>query len=163
MIIYTRINAPKPVKTIRVPTIYKEIEVVSMAGEKDESTGLYEIIEVEKVVNTYDTNELTQSFRGQTGIEAIMKRVAITGDTSLFNTITTSSDVVFDATKLPKTLGEAKALGESVDSIYSGIPDELKKGQSVSDFLANITSSDIDAYIASLQALKDKKVGESNE
>lgn len=147
MKIYTHANPPKPYKNNLVSPVFVETEMKKVAKVVDTAAGLAEIVDEIVVVSEVDTNKLTQSFIGQTGLEAVMKRVAITGDASLLNTITTDKDEIVDACVLPKSLGEVKALAKKADALEKQLPPELLKGRSVEEFLAGDIEAEIAAYI----------------
>lgn len=153
MTIYTPANPRKPYKNEKISTIYKETEMKKVAKIVDAESELAEIVDEVVVVSEVDTHKLTQSFIGQTGLEAVMKRVAITGDASLLNTITTDKDEIADACALPTSLGEVKALAKQADALEKQLPPELLKGRSVEEFLAGDIEAEIAAYIEGLKTV----------
>ena len=151
MKIYTPANPPKSYHNEKILPVVKEFEKKKVAKIVDAEAELAEIVDEIVVVSEVDTHKLSQSYIGQTGLEAVMKRVAITGDTSLLNTITSDSDAIADATSLPQTLGEVKALAIKADALEKQLPPELLKGRSVEEFLAGDIEAEISAYIEGLK------------
>lgn len=157
---YSRVNRPKTVLTKPINVIFREREKVKDVKVIDKDNDLYEIVEKFIVTKEVNLTSLTNSYKGQTGLEAVMKRVAITGDISLLNTITTDKDSVFDATSLPKSYGEAVSASKKIEDIYSKIPDDLKNGMSVEDFISSITAEAIEAYVKKVSETKEVKDNE---
>ena len=150
VVFYSRKNPPKSYESKQYSTIYQDIEFKKDVKVIDKDNDVYEIVDKEVVVNAYDTDKLTKSFAGQTGLEAVMKRVAITGDVSLLGSSLTSDETpIVDATKVPNSIGEVKALADKVDSLVGSIPVELLKGRSVEDFLRDITAEQVKEYVDS--------------
>lgn len=165
VVFYSRKNPPKAYISKNITTVYQETEMKKDVKVVDKDKDVYEIVDKEVIVNEYDTEKLTKSFAGQTGLEAVMKRVAITGDVSLLGSgLTPEPTPVVDATKVPTSIGEVKTLADKVDSLAGSIPPELLKGRSVEDFLRDITVEQIKEYVDSfiqkqIDATKTKEGG----
>lgn len=146
----TRANPPKAVKTKNIDTHFIEFEKIKGVKVIDKEKDLYEIEDQIVQRSKIDLEKLTQSYKGQTGLEAVMQRVALTGDLSLLNTITTENEeAVIDATKLPKTLGEVKKMASDIQNIYNKLPEEIKSGRTASDIANNFTQEDLTRFINS--------------
>lgn len=154
---FTRLNPPSPVITKEVSPIIQTFELKRSVKVIDKDNDIYDIVEEYVVVDEVDTDKLTKSFAGQTGLEAVLKRVAITGDTSLLGGASYDSEEIFDATKVPSTLGEVKAAADKL-SEYDKLPDDLKKGRTVEEFIAQFTQADLDAYLKGLVEAEIAKV-----
>lgn len=154
---FTRLNPPKPASFAPCDTVVKTYELKRKVEVIDKENDLYDIVEEFIVVDEVDTDKLTKSFAGQTGLESVLKRVAITGDISLLGGASYDSDQIFDATKVPSTLGEVKAAAEKL-SDYDKLPDELKKGRTVEEFIAQFTQADLDSYVKGLVEAEIAKV-----
>ena len=151
VVFYSRKNPPKSYISKKITTLYQEIEMKKDVKVIDKDRDVYEIVDKEVIVNEYDTEKLTKSFSGQTGLEAVMKRVAITGDVSLLGSgLTPEPTPIVDATKVPASIGEVKALADKVHSLSESIPAELLKGRSVEDFLRDITAEQVKEYVDSI-------------
>lgn len=165
VVFYSRKNPPKSYESKKYSTIFQEVEMKKDVNVIDKQNDVYEIVEKSVVVNEYDTEELTKSFAGQTGLEAVMKRVAITGDVSLLGSALTPTETpIVDATIVPNSIGEVKALADKVDALAGSIPAELLKGRSVEDFLRDITAEQVKEYVDSyiqqqIAATKTKEGG----
>lgn len=146
---FTRLNPPAPVISETVDTVKKTFELKRNVKVIDKDNDLYDIVSELVVVDEVDTDKLTKSFAGQTGLAAVLKRVAITGDTSLLGGASYDSDEIFDATKIPSSIGEVKAAADKL-SEYDQLPDAIKKGRSVDEFIAQFSQTELDAYIKSL-------------
>ena len=165
VVFYSRKNPPKAYESKKISTVFQEIEMKKDVNVIDKTNDVYEIVEKPVVVNEYDTEKLTKSFAGQTGLEAVMKRVAITGDVSLLGSgITSDETPLVDATKIPNSIGEVKKLADKVDALAGSLPKELLKGRSVEDFLRDITAEQVKEYVDSfiqqqIAATKTKEGG----
>lgn len=150
VVFYSRKNPPKSYESQKYSTIFQEVEMKKDVKVIDKENDVYEIVDKQVVINEFDTQKLTESYQGQTGLEAVMKRVAITGDVSLLGSgLTAEETPVLDATKIPNSIGEVKKLADKVDALAGSIPPELLKGRSVEDFLRDITAEQVKEYVDS--------------
>lgn len=156
---YTRLNPPSPVITKNVDPVVRTYETKKTVKVIDKENDIYEITEELVCVQEVDTVKVTKSYAGQTGLESVMKRVAITGDTSLLGGVSYDGDGVVDVTKTPTTLGEVKALSEQVRE-YDKLPEELKKGRSLEEFIAQFNQAELDAYI---KGVVDAQIAKAKE
>lgn len=154
---YSAVNPHPPVITKNVNRIFKEYEKIKDVKVIDKENDIYEIVDKYVEKSSVDLEELTQSFKGQTGLEAVMKRVAITGDTSILNTISSDKEMpVVDATKLPKSLGEVKANADKISDLYNKLPDEIKAGKTAEEIAKDFTQQDLTNYINNLIKIKNE-------
>lgn len=163
----TRSNYKPMTTDVHGSRTFKTFEKIKDVKVIDKEKDLFEIYDKVVETSSIDLDKYTQSFKGQTGLEAVMKRVAITGDSSLLNTISYDKEQpVFDATNIPTSLDEVKALANQVKDIYNKLPQELKKGNNPENIL-QLTQAQLDSYIKAevdkaLAATVNKEV-KSNE
>lgn len=97
--------------------------------------------------NLIDIDELVQSHASEVGVKNLILLYNRTGDASIFNART------------PLPAGDYSNLPtESADEIFAKIPDELKAGRSMQDFLKTLTKEQLISYINSVTGKKDKEI-----
>lgn len=153
MVIYNRLNPPKEVYSKSLPTKIVTFRRVQDVKVLDKDNDVFEIVEKSVIENEVDTAKLTKSYQGKTGLEAVIKRVAITGDFTLLEDNSPYPSFM-DATKIPTTLGEVKQTAAKLQG-FDSLPAELVKGRSAEEFLASVTMAEIEAYAKA-------KIGGSN-
>ena len=121
-----------------------------------------EVVENERV----NRDDYINSFREDVGIGNILKKVALSGDVSLFNQVkrvpqplaADGKEQVIDITPLQEGEEKVAAMGDNMRKTYSRLPDELKAGRSLEQFLEGVSQSEIDAFVSSYV---EKKKGEN--
>lgn len=155
-IVYHYAKVPGVAKIPTASTIKNDFITVQEVKVIDKEKELYEVHEVRKVKKSVDTNKLAQSFAGSCGVEAIMKKVAITGDTSILNTQT--GEVFTDITKVPTTIHEAQALLAKGQKAFDSLDPKLKgDAQDANELLSNLTLEKLQKYINDAVASQVKK------
>ena len=119
----------------------------------------------ETVVESSRVNrkDYIESFRDDVGIANIIKKVAMTGDLSLFNQRQrdvlphdeSGKEIVQDLRPLQEGEETLAAMGDRMRTVFAAMPKELTKGMSLEDFLTKTTQADIDAFVAALKAAEE--------
>lgn len=164
-ICYSAIN-PRPLK-LRKP-------VSSFVGTL-EVIDTYKIIDIEKEIvevhpqviikDSYDTDKLSNSFKGQTGIRAFAKKVAFPDLVEQFGA---ENNTLYDATNMPTDLREVKDVinaGNLAKQNMAKLPKAITKDQSPEDFVKNFKMEDVINYVKSLydNKVEKKEVKEKDE
>lgn len=162
-------NPFTPRKVVKTQKILAEPDIVEYERYdelvKSNPDDPADFISVEKVREKSRTNrqEYIQSFADDVGIKNILRKLALSGDTSLLNQIERqplpcedgNKEMVQDITILQEENGAAN-LGDISQQLYRALPPELVKGRSFANFCDTITQAEIDAYIASTQNVPEK-------
>lgn len=114
-------------------------------------------IEEKVIENKTNIKEFINSFADQVGVENILKKVALTGDTSLLNQV---PEVHGDMSIIPEDAGEKFRMAKSAQEAYSKIDPELTQGQSMEEFIKGLNADKINAYI---EAKINAKAAEKKE
>lgn len=138
-IVYHYAKLPPIAHTPKVSTVYKEFVEVDEVEVVDKEKEIYNVKKFSKVKKSYDTQKLANSFKGF-GIESIIKKFALTGDESLFGTI--SGDTFTDLTKMPESIHDLRKVVQKGDIAKSKL--ENLTGKKID----SITQSDLDKAIA---------------
>lgn len=159
---FSRSRLAGPCKTEILSPLVSTYELKKTVKVIDKDNDIYEIIDELVEVNRIDTQALTDGYQGQTGTSALIKRVGLTGDTSLLDLKEYSEEQpITDASSIPSTLGEALKISKRV-GVYESLDPALTKGRQVDDFIANFTQAELDAYIEErVKKLTEKKQGGS--
>lgn len=159
---FSRSNLCEPCKTEILSPIVCTYELKKTVKVIDKDNDIYEIVDELVEVNRLDTQALTDGFQGETGTAALIKRVGLTGDTSLLDLQEFSEEQpIHDASKIPSTLGEALNISKGV-KLYDSLDPALTKGRSPEDFIASLTQADLDAYVQErIKKLTESKQGVS--
>lgn len=118
---------------------YKTVKKSTGPGEDD--------FELEETVIEHRTNieEFVNSYGEDVGVEAVLKRVALTGDTSLLEKI---PEMHADLTQIPENPEERfNMMTNNLADVYSKLDPELTKGLSIEDFIKNLTPEMLEEYI----------------
>lgn len=151
---------------------YKEQAEVIKTGEgKSDFIIKKRLVPVQKVKRSDHIN----SFAGDVGIENILKKVALSGDT-IANVVESGKyaskqkgDHVVDISDAPKDTFEALDKVKEAYADFERLPKALRKGRSMSEFNKTLKAEEITAYIdeqvksrlASIQKKAEEKKGEN--
>lgn len=130
---------------------YIEYEIHQEKKSTGDGIDDFEVIDVEEEVKT-NIVEFINSFEDQVGIDNILKRVALSGDTSLLNE---KEALYADLTPYEDT-AEAFKKAQALNELYDSIDPELRNGAGIKEFIENLTEEKIQAYL-------DKKLKEREE
>lgn len=137
-------------------TAYKDVEVKKVP--KKVGTGQFDYIMEDVVIeHTKDIREYINSQSGDVGVYAFIDRAA-RGLVDIEQA--TLSDAVVDMSNAPTTLMEAAALGDTVQQNFAKLPDDLKQGKGLAEFLASVSPEDIIKYYANKAAGANVEVKE---
>lgn len=154
----------KPLEIISKTLVTSEI--VDQPRIVDAKKELVVIDQVVKVTDEIDTQEYINSFKGQAGIENIMKRFLETRDPTLFNQV--KRDVageldekgyepVIDYASLPSDLSQVKSISEDAVAAFNTLPEDLVKGRSLNEFVNSCTDEEIKTYFDAIIEARKKK------
>lgn len=133
---------------------YKLVPVAVPLKEGSEECSIaYKVVEDV----TLDIQEFIDSQSDDVGIQNILKKVAMTGDTSLYNQTgrkglpvdETGKEVINDLTNFPTSINEAVELAKAANSEFAKIDKELTQNKSIGQFLDGLDPATIEAYLAS--------------
>lgn len=118
-------------------------------GELDTENFIVE----EKVVETERINrqDYINSFREDVGIENILKKVALSGDTTLLNRVkrdplplaADGKEIIQDITPLQEGIDNVGAIGDNMRKTFAALPKDLVADRSLEDFLKGCTQEEI--------------------
>lgn len=149
-----------PIFNPNKPDVYyydvKLVDKVKKIGPGDEDY----IIEKKEVVTKQLIQEVIDSQADDVGLEAALKKFAITGDPSVLPEALPENGATFDMTGMPQDLIEANNYFNDMKAKFDALPDALKQGRDFNAFMSTITQEQFDAYIASLQPKVEGKKGE---
>lgn len=122
----------------------------------------YEIEEVAVETERVNRQDYINSFREDVGIANILKKVALSGDATLLNQVKRNplpvmadgKEMVQDITPLQDGEEAVGAMGDNMLKTYAALPDDLKAGRTLEQFLTSVSQAEIDAYVAAQVAKK---------
>lgn len=139
---------------------------VDEKGNVDENDFLVEecVVESERV----NRSDYINSFREDVGIANILKKVALSGDVTLFNQIQRTplpiqddgKEMIQDITPLQDGEEAVAKMGDDMRKTFKALPQDLVGGRSLAEFLENVSQAEIDAFVA--KYIKDR-VGSSED
>lgn len=145
-LVYHYANLPKVIPTKCVCSTKNEYKTVDTVHVIDKEKELYEVKKERVITKSVDTDKIAQSYAGSTGVEAILKKVAITGDTTILNTQT--GEVFTDITQVPTNIHEAQALIAKGQAAFESLDPALRgDAQDANELLANLTLEKLQQYI----------------
>lgn len=157
--LWTRPADYKKPAGIKIPSedIVEYVRTNKLVKADSETDFLVEEVVVES--SRVNRKAYIESFREDVGIANIMKKVAMTGDMSLFNqrhrdllpVDETGKEIVQDIRVLQEGEEAIGALGDRMRKVFAAMPKELTKGMSLEDFLTKTSQADIDAFVAALK------------
>ena len=114
-------------------------------GNLDEDDFLVEEVVVEK--ERVNRDDYINSFREDVGIANILKKVALSGDVSLLNQVKRvpqplcddGKEAIVDITPLQEGEEKVAAMGDNMRKTYSALPEQLKAGRTLEQFLEGVS------------------------
>lgn len=131
---------------------YEEKQVVERIGEGDSDF----VVRTKLIEHKEDIKALINSQADQVGINNLIKRVLMTGDTSLIPAVNVDKEAkIVDVTNTPTTLLDAHLVAKESVAYYDSLPDGLKKGRTYAEFMSSITSEEFNQFLATLAPKKE--------
>lgn len=131
----------------------KLVDSVVKTGEGDN-----DFIIVKKVVeDRISIKDTIDAQADDVGLENILKKFSLTGDTSLLPAAATDNNEIADFTQMPQDLIEAKNVFAAQEAAFKSLPEDLVKGRSFGDFMAHITQDEFNAWQTALKAKLEPK------
>lgn len=118
---------------------YEVVDVAKKVGKADTDV----VVEKKVVYSKTNISDVINSQVNLVGVDNLMKNI---GQTQVVN-----DDTEIDYTQYPTDAADLRLKAMSVDKIYSKIPDDLKKGRSVQDFVESLTQEEFDNWVASMR------------
>lgn len=123
-------------------------------GKKGDFVVEKEVVETARV----DTQEYIDSFKGQCGIENIMKKFLMTQDPTLFNQVKRpdlpmdddGKEPIQDYCGIPENYEEATKIAAAASDAFEKLPVDLRDGRSLMKFAETCTDEELTAYIQNL-------------
>ena len=139
---------------------YESIKIVDKVVKT--GTGDDDYIVKKVVIREYTPiQEVIDADKESVGVYNIIKQVTRTGDTSLLPIDKGNCNV--DLVGAPETLMEVKQMGEKAAKDFAALPNDLTRGQSMVDFVNNMTQEQFDAFIKAVADRSSGKVENTNE
>ena len=133
-------------------TSYEEKKVVEKIGEGDSDY----VIKTIFIEHKEDIKSLINSQADRVGVNNLVKRVLMTGDTSLIPAVNIDKEAkVVDITNTPVSLLDADITAKESVAYYDSLPDSLKKGRTYAEFMTSITSEEFNQFLASIAPKKE--------
>lgn len=154
---YNKTKRPK----IDYPENIKDYVDYTVHQEKKSTGAGVDDFEIIDVVEEHKVNidEFINSYNDKAGIDSVIRLFNQTGDISLFNQ---TEEVHADLTIIPEDPEEAfKMANGTAEQIFATFDPELIDGQSMEDFIKNLTPEKLKAYID--KKVKEKTQHESDE
>lgn len=122
----------------------------------------FEVQEVAVETERVNRQDYINSFREDVGIANILKKVALSGDATLLNQVSRNplpldadgKEIVQDITPLQDGYEAVGDMGDNMLKTYAALPDDLKAGRTLEQFLTSVSQAEIDAYVAKQVAAK---------
>lgn len=113
-----------------------------------------EVVETARV----DVQEYIDSFKGEVGIENILKKFAMTQDPTLLNQTKRvaapvgedGKEAIQDYSGVPENYEAAQNVAAKAAAAYQTLPDDLKDGRSLMKFAETCTDEELTAFIENL-------------
>lgn len=125
---------------------YKHKEVVKKIGEGEDDY----VISIKHIEVRTPISEVVNRDAGTTGIHAVMQRVALTGDESLYPEPLPKTGVTNDYTNAPNNLLDAENYAKRMEAAFNELPENLRKGRNFNDFCNSFTQEELTTYLAAL-------------
>lgn len=94
-----------------------------------------------------DIQSLIDKDADQVGVVNIIRRIAQTGDLSLLQQ---GNPIDGDLTELPQSIAEVQAKALSAELLYAQLPEDMKKGLTMEQFVSRMDDDSIRGYFQSL-------------
>lgn len=140
--------------SFEIKTTYKKV------GEGEE-----DFVPVKKkVIHKEDVNALINSQAKDVGVYNLIERVIRTGDPNLIKAarVDDNSPLV-DITHAPQDLAEGLSIKQKQEAAFASLPESLKKGRNLQQFVEGITLEEFNTWIQSITPKKKTKKVEEKE
>ena len=137
---------------------YEVKDVVKKIGEGEE-----DFVITQKLIEKREPiKEVIARDAGTTGIQAVMQRALLTGDTSILPDPLPKTGVVSDYTEVPDNLLDADLYAKAMEAKFNALPEEVRKGRSFDEFCQFFTQDEFNAWMnAMLPKKEEKKEGDN--
>lgn len=114
---------------------------------------------IEKKDSVY---ELINSQAAEVGVYNILKKVAMTGDDSIYDEYKApTGETITDITKVPENVADMFEASNVMLKAFASLPGDLVKGRNFAQFCETITQAEFDAWYTAIAQIKEvKKVKE---
>lgn len=117
-----------------------------------------------KVIHKEDIRALINSQAKDVGVYNLIERVIKTGDPTLINAARIDENSpICDITKAPQSLAEGLNIKKNQEATYAALPDSLKKGRTLQQFVEGITAEEFNAWVNAITPKKTEKKVEKKE
>lgn len=126
---------------------YEIKQKVVKTGEGD-----YDFVVVDEVIEHKRSIDASiQAYANEVGVEAMLNRVALTGDESILETLKAGNEGrVDDFTNFPGDLMEYQHRMVSAEEVFNSLDPKLTQGRTFAEFCEGISKEELDAYILSI-------------
>lgn len=115
------------------------------------------VLEMKVIDDKEDILQVINSQADGVGLQAMIDKFERTGDPSVLPQPIKATDEVVDFTKLPQDNAEYFEYIHALAEKYEGLPIELRKDMTASDFIRNVTDQQVNDYLASIKPVEDNK------
>lgn len=131
---------------------YEEKQVVEKIGEGEEDF----VVKTKFIEHKEDIKALINSQADKVGVNNLVRRVLMTGDTSLIPAVNVDKEAkVVDITNVPSSLLDADITAKESVAYYDSLPESLKKGRTYAEFMSSITTEEFNQFLASIAPKKE--------
>lgn len=117
-----------------------------------------------KVIHKEDVNALINSQAKDVGVYNLIERVIKTGDPTLIKAARVDENSqLLDITRAPQDLAEGLSIKQKQEAAFASLPESLKKGRTLQQFVEGITAEEFNAWIQSMAPKKKVKKLENKE
>lgn len=136
---------------------YEIKQVVKKVGDGEEDF----IVEDKVIEHKRDIVQEINAQADQVGVYNLMKRVALTGDTSLYPEPMPKTGVTSDYTGVPDNLLDADLMAKERLAQFNALPDSLKKGRTFEEFMSTFSQDEFNIWLESMKP--QEKKGDDNK
>lgn len=131
---------------------YEEKKIVEKIGEGESDY----VVKTKFIAHKEDIRALINSQADKVGVNNLVKRVLMTGDTSIIPAVNIDKEAkIVDITNTPASLLDADITAKESVAYYDSLPDSLKKGRTYAEFMSSITSEEFNQFLASIAPKKE--------
>lgn len=147
-------------KPVEYPKSIKVYNLVPQAVTLKDANGLeYQGVTYEPTfIKEYDIQEYIASFSDDVGIQNILKKLAISGDTSILNQTGRDPlcpngglEPIQDYSNVPTSKAEAFNFVEKGVAAYDALPEEIKGKMSLTQFVNEFGQAQFDAFVEKIK------------
>lgn len=132
---------------------YEIKDIVKKVGDGEE-----DFVITQKIIE--HKRDIVQEINSQAdsvGVYNLIKRVALTGDESLYPEPMPKTGVVSDYTNVPDNLLDADLMAKQRLNDFNNLPDSLKKGRSFEEFMTSFNQEEFNAWLSSIKPVEKKE------